>query len=276
LDEFFSRIEGMNPRGKHFVIGCTVMPGYTRAAQTTLDKFGATVSYSPEFIAQGSIIRDFTFPDIVLIGTSTEAAGDALEEVYGNCCELSPDYGEIKKMSPVEAEIVKIGVNGYVTAKITYANLVGDLCRTLKANPSRVLEAISADSRIGGKCFRYGYSIGGPCFPRDSDALASVLQKNGVGNSLVAAVNRSDEEHVVYQARELLEQNLDTYVFKGVIYKQGCNIPIIEGSAKLRIGKILAQAGKKVIIQDRIAVLNEVRKTYGDLFAYIEECEEKV
>ena len=86
-------------------------------------------------------------------------------------------------MTPLEAEIVKITINGFITTKLSYANMISDLCDTMGANKYKVLNSIGGDSRIGNKYFRPGYSFGGPCFPRDTKALALLLEQNKINNT---------------------------------------------------------------------------------------------
>ena len=171
-------------------------------------------------------------------------------------------------LTPLEAEIVKISINGYITTKLSYANMISDLCDTIGANKSHVLAAIGSDSRIGHKYFKPGYSFGGPCFPRDTRALKLCLDKERITSDLLAATTTYNQEHIRFQAQQLLAHNLDQYVFEDVCYKEGSKIPIIEESAKLKIAHILATHGKHVIVRDEIQLVREVMKEYGKLFEY--------
>lgn len=158
---------------KHVVIGCTIMPGYCDNIGSALlpDCVNTSLSYNPEFIQQGAIINGFLNPDMVLIGEGSQEAGDILEQLYKRTCESTPT---VCRMSPSSAEITKISINCFITTKISFANMVGDIAdATLGADKHQILRAVGADSRIGGKYLMPGYGFGGPCFPRDNRALGN-------------------------------------------------------------------------------------------------------
>ena len=171
-------------------------------------------------------------------------------------------------MKPLEAEIVKISLNGYITTKISFANMISDLCDNLNVDKDIVLNAIGSDSRIGTKYFKPGYSFGGPCFPRDTKALKQITDKYGIESDLLQGTINYNRFHYKYQAEQLLKQNKDSYIFTNVCYKEGSKIPIIEESAKLKIAEYLANKNKKVIIKDIDDIIIEVKKEYGNLFSY--------
>ena len=110
--------------GKNLIICCTTMPGYCERIKEDLSSFGYTVSYNPEFIAQGTIIRDQLKPDMVLIGEGSTEAGNLIQSVYERVTENKPKFN---RMSCTEAEITKIALNCFLTTKISYANMVGDI-----------------------------------------------------------------------------------------------------------------------------------------------------
>ena len=108
---------------------------------------GIGLCYSPTFIALGSVINDLTQPDLVLIGESDVDSGDALAAVYGRICPWNPS---VHRMSWVNAEIAKIAVNTFVTTKISYANMLSEICERLPgADVDAVTSAVGADRRIG-------------------------------------------------------------------------------------------------------------------------------
>ena len=115
-------------------------------------------------------------------------------------------------MKPLEAEIVKISLNGFITTKISYANMISDFCDNVHADKNIVLDAIGGDSRIGNKYFRAGYSFGGPCFPRDTKALRLVMEQNNIDSDLLVSTTKYNEFHVMFQANQLLNENKSEYV----------------------------------------------------------------
>merc|ERR1712100_487729 len=149
LGNVLLKINKHKVRGKHVVVGCTVMPGYCANIGSHLlrDCEETSLSYNPEFIQQGDIIRGFLNPDMVLIGEGSPEAGNALEAIYHRCCEKPPT---ISRMSPSSAEITKISVNCFITTKISFANMIGDIADvTPGADKFAILKAVGADSRIG-------------------------------------------------------------------------------------------------------------------------------
>jgi len=266
LDKLFATLNNMKVANKQLIIGCTVMPGYTATAQAMLADCPNTLfSYHPEFIAQGNIINGLRKPDMLLIGEGSPQSGTIIENI---ALTVAHDKPRICRMTPTEAEICKISTNGFITMKVAYANLIGDLCKKCDANPLNVLSAIGADSRIGSKYFSYGYSFGGPCFPRDTVALSKVLDKTGLDSTLVTAIGDTNDAHAVFQAQELLRQGGEIFTFENVTYKENCLVPIIEHSAKLKIAKELTKHGKTVIIKDHAHILALVEKEFGDVFHY--------
>jgi UDPglucose 6-dehydrogenase len=137
---------------KHIVIGCTVIPGYIEGTGNYLiqDCPNTTLSYHPEFIAQGDIMNGTLRPDMALIGEGSKEAGDVLEEMNIRMTESKP---AICRMSPASAEITKLSINCFVTMKVSYANMIGDIAdRSPGANKHDILNAVGSDSRVGKKC----------------------------------------------------------------------------------------------------------------------------
>jgi nucleotide sugar dehydrogenase len=140
---------GYQEKRKDIIINCTTFPGYCDELQKKINKFNFFVSYNPEFIAQGSIIQDQQNCDMVLIGEYDEYIGNRLEKIYSEMCVNTPIFN---RMSIIESEITKLSINCFLTTKISYANMIGDIVSRHNGNPDVVLNAIGSDSRIGNKC----------------------------------------------------------------------------------------------------------------------------
>ena len=268
LSRLLEDIAALRRPHKHVVIGCTVLPGYIANVGSALlaDCEGCTLSYNPEFIAQGEILSGLAAPELVLIGEGSEAAGDALEALYARATSSVP---VVCRMSPASAEIAKLALNCFITAKISFANMVADIAdRTPRADKNDILRALGADGRIGPRCLRPGYGFGGPCFPRDNRALGSYARAVGVEPHLCDATDAANRQHSVLMAEMLLTQGLERYVIADVAFKPGCRVDFIEESQPLEVAKLLARAGKRVAIRDRAAIIALVRRTYGRLFEY--------
>jgi len=272
LSNLLEKINKEKPQDKTIVIGCTVMPNYINqiGKQLLQDCPNTNLCYNPEFIAQGDIVRGFENPDMILFGLENPDQNDQLkqqvQEIYTRMTNKTPEFCF---MTPTEAEIVKISLNGFITTKISFANMVSDLCTTMNANASTVLHAIGTDSRIGTKYFRPGYSFGGPCFPRDTKALKQLIDQYKIPSDILKATTEYNEYHIKFQANQILKENPDsTITIENVCYKENSKIPIIEESAKLKIAVILEQEGRNIIIKDTEEILREVKKEYGNLFEY--------
>jgi len=267
LSNLLLKINKHKVKNKSLIIGCTVMPGYIKDIAELLvkDCENTTINYNPEFIAQGEIVKGFRNPDIILIGTNDATLGDKLKEIYKNIAETNPRYCVLK---PIEAEMVKISINGFITTKLSFANMISDACDRLGADKNVVLKSVGGDSRIGNKYFNPGYSFGGPCFPRDTKALKRIIDSVDINSDLLDATTKYNEEHSLFQTKQLLKEEKIEYVIEDICYKEGSKIPIIEESAKLKIAKNLVKAGKKVIIKDEQHMIDEVIKEYGNLFEY--------
>lgn len=268
LSNLLTKINSYKVKDKHIIIGCTVMPKYINTIGKDLlaDCENTTLNYNPEFVAQGEIVNGFLNPDIILIGTESKELPEKLKDMYDSFILTKPTYCIL---SPLEAEIVKISLNGFITTKLSFANMISDVCDVVGADKQKVLQSIGADSRIGNKYFRPGYSFGGPCFPRDTRALKQFVDQTHINSDLLKATTKYNEEHVIFQAKQLLVENKDEYIFENVCYKENSEIPLIEESAKLKIAKFLVEQGKNVTIKDNKETICEVKKEYGNVFLYI-------
>jgi nucleotide sugar dehydrogenase len=268
LSRLLSSINQRKIKNKHIVICCTIFPGYIKNVATLLlkDCENCSISYNPEFIAQGNIIANFQQPDMILIGEGSKAAGDHLEAIYRKLCLNTPI---ISRMSAASAEITKLAVNCFVTTKISYANMIGEIAdNTPDANKFDILKAVGADSRVGSKYLVPGYGFGGPCFPRDNRALGAYAKQIGIEPLIPTATDSANKLHAQYMADKLIKRNLDSYIFEDVNYKDNCPVIIIEESQKLAVAEILAKRGCHVLIRDHAAVIAEVKEKYGVLFNY--------
>jgi nucleotide sugar dehydrogenase len=252
---------------KDLVICSTTMPGYCDHLQQVLEeyKYNFTVSYNPEFIAQGTILKDQANPNLVLIGEGSTACGDILQQMYEKMTSNEP---KIHRMSRIEAEIAKISLNCFLTTKISFANMIGDIVSFVGGDPHKVLSAIGSDSRIGSKYLGYGYGYGGPCFPRDNRALAIYANDIGVNALISKASDKSNEQHLEYQVQlfKLNNSVADAVEFDYISYKPQSTM-LVE-SQQLLFAKSLADAGYRVIIKERDSVIEQVKEMYGDIFEY--------
>lgn len=211
---------------KKFIVGCTTNPGDVEQIQNKLSMFSIQVAYNPEFIAQGEIVKGLEQSDIVLIGTEYQELANELIQIYR---KIQTTDVNAHVMSPKAAEITKIGINCFLTTKISYANMMGDILT--KSNLSNeidsVLNAVGGDSRVGKKYMKYGFGFGGPCLPRDNRALGHYASELGLKLNLPLTVDEFNKEHAEFIKDFYMKQNPDKtipFVMNYVTYKRGTDI----------------------------------------------------
>jgi UDPglucose 6-dehydrogenase len=253
------------------ILTSTVLPGVTQGKiKTILEKtsgkkcgqdFG--LCYSPEFIALGTVIRDFLNPDVVLIGESDKKAGDLLSEMYKNVCENDPP---IVRMSINSAELAKISLNAFVTMKISFANTIAELCEHIPDGDSEAISSmLGLDSRIGRKYLSGALAYGGPCFPRDNKAFTFFARQTGCDARLAEATdteNRHQNDRILSIIKQKIGNVRDKKIaILGLTYKP--NTDVIEESAAVKIADALLQQGAHLSIYDPAAMEN-ARRILGD------------
>jgi UDPglucose 6-dehydrogenase len=256
---------GRPARRTELVLVSTVMPGYCDSKASEAAAFGYSLSYSPEFVAQGSILRDQQYPAQMLIGEADEEAGERIAGVYRRMCRNQPP---IRRMSRLSAEIAKLATNGFLTMKIAFANAVGDLALTVGADAESVLAAIAADPRVGTALMNYGFGYGGPCLPRDNRALNYFARRHGSELLQAIATDAMNLRHQDFQVEEYLRSHPEeqSVHFHSVSYKPGTEI--LDESQPLAVAIRLARAGRRVVIHERAAVVAELRARFPGLFEY--------
>jgi UDPglucose 6-dehydrogenase len=268
--------------GYHLVVlSSTVLPGATEHVVLPLLEessgkcrgMGFGLCYSPEFIALGSVLRDFLNPDFLLIGECDAASGKKLASFYANEMQIN---ARIARMTPVNAELTKIALNTFVTTKITYANMLAEICERLPGGDVDVVTgALGLDARIGAKYLKGGLGYGGPCFPRDNKALAHFLDSMGVPAGLprtVDQLNSQQPQRVVDLIWSLGVPKDGRVAVLGLAYKPNTNV--VEGSQSVAIASLLAEAGSSVVVHDPLAI-EQARQVLGNSVSYaasVTEC----
>lgn len=256
---------GKQENTKHLVVCTNVNPGYSDTVYERLSQYNWNVSFNPETIAQGTILKNQSEPDCVYIGSDTEELAQEIASVYKNACTNTPS---IHIMDRLSAELTKVSLNCYLTCKISFANMVGDLATKIGANPDKVLRAVGSDSRINNKFFRYGFGWGGPCFPRDTRAYMRLAKNNDMPFDMCEASTDINDKHLHFQVEQFLSSGKSEYFTDSVTYKKGT--VILEESQQLKFAHALALSDIKVTIEESREVIQNLKKIYGDLFVYVE------
>lgn len=246
--------------GYHVVVlTSTVLPGATRLGLLPVleaesgKKCGVDfgLCYSPEFIALGSVIRDFLNPDFYLVGEFDKRSGDALEEVNRRVCLKDP---VVRRMTIENAEIAKIALNSFVTMKVSFANTLADICERIPGGDVDVVsDALGSDSRIGRKYLTGGMGFAGPCFPRDNVALSFLCREIGAAPDLLEtndAYNRALAARFVEKLSPLVQKG-ETVAVLGLAYKPLSHV--IEESQGVFLARAFADAGMRVVGFDPLA-----------------------
>lgn len=244
------------------VLTSTVMPGSTGGGvRATLEKVsglqagrGFGLCYNPEFIALGSVVRDFLNPDFLLIGESDERSGKILERIYHRVCDNKPPA---LRLTFVDAEIAKLAVNTFVTTKISFANMLARICeRVPGSNVDAVTGALGMDSRIGPRYLKGAISYGGPCFPRDNVALASLAKRVEAPADIAQATDSFNRGQMRWLA-DLVQKCLSgcgTAGILGLTYKP--HTDVVEQAPGWVLAQELTSRGVSVVAFDPAVVHN--------------------
>jgi UDPglucose 6-dehydrogenase len=166
------------------------------------------IASNPEFLREGTAVVDFLHPDRIVVGAATGRASELLERLYaplttgeyyrgqntvpGPCSEKNPP--PLLLTSTKAAEIIKHASNAFLAAKISFINVVANICEAAGADVEEVARGMGMDSRIGNKFLRAGVGYGGSCFPKDVAAFRNVAELVGVDFGLLREVEKINEE----------------------------------------------------------------------------------
>lgn len=257
----------------------TVMPGSTGGdIRLRLEKVsGKTcgvdfgLCYVPSFVALGRVIRDFLHPDYLLLGESDAGAGDMLESLYKSVIENDPP---VARMNFVNAELTKLATNTFVATKITFGNMMAQVCEHLPdAHVDIVTSTLGLDSRIGEKYLKGGIGYGGPCLVRDSVALAALAQRNGSTGRLAEATDEANRQEVERLAALIKTKRPPGGIvgILGLSYKPGTHV--IDESQGLLLARALVGDGIRVVAYDP-AAMEDARQALGKSVGFTESAED--
>ena len=176
---------------------------------------------NPEFLREGEAIRDFLYPDRIVVGTNTLKANKLLKSLYTPIIEKGCRYINTSRKG---AELIKYASNAFLATKITYINELANLCEKTGVNIKDISIGIGLDQRIGGRFLRAGPAYGGSCFPKDTRALLDTSNKYNVNLSIIKSVVQSNENRkkiLTIKAQKLLKNKCKNKIITilGVTFK---------------------------------------------------------
>jgi len=264
---------------KYFVVGCTTNPGDCDNFRKQLPS-NVKVFYNPEFIAQGSIINDLRTADMVLLGADPFSDNDkVISDIRKLYEKIQTTRAIVCSMSTTAAEITKIAINCFLTTKISYANMLGDVLHHAGCGDevSTVLTAVGTDSRIGRKYLGYGFGYGGPCLPRDNRSFATFAKKVGLEYNLGTVTDEINNQHAKFVCDyfEKMNSNKKPFYFDSITYKKGTDI--LTESQQYRLCLDLLDRGYTVYIHNDKKVTDQIydymTTSYGDRVKFVDNQE---
>jgi UDPglucose 6-dehydrogenase len=179
------------------------MAAYSRGAQLKFQ-----VASNPEFLREGTAVGDFFHPDRIVVGVEDENSSAKLREIYrpilekkfhcpvhADRCPASPT-GELLVTTINSAELIKHASNSFLALKISYANVISDLCERIGADVEEVTHAMGLDPRIGTQFLKAGLGFGGFCFPKDIQAFIHLSASVGVDFEMLKAAERVNKQRI--------------------------------------------------------------------------------
>lgn len=264
---------------KYFVVGCTTNPGDCDNFRKQLPS-NVKVFYNPEFIAQGSIINDLRTADMVLLGADPFSNDDkVISDIRKLYEKIQTTRAIVCSMSTTAAEITKIAINCFLTTKISYANMLGDVLHHAGCGDevNSVLTAVGTDSRVGRKYLGYGFGYGGPCLPRDNRSFAAFAKKVGLEYNLGTVTDEINNQHAKFVCDyfEKMNSNKKPFYFDSITYKKGTDI--LTESQQYRLCLDLLDRGHIVYIHNDKKVTDQIydhmNTSYGDRVKFVDNQE---
>ena len=215
---------------------------------------------NPEFLREGEAIRDFTYPDRVIIGTDDKKSNKILKNLYSPLISKGAKYINTSRRA---AELIKYASNAFLATKITFINELANLCEKIDVNIEDVSIGMGLDKRIGGRFLRAGPAYGGSCFPKDTKAIVSTAEKFKTNLSVIKSVIHSNEKRsalLLKRIFNLLKGKIKNkkISFLGVTFK--ANTDDMRDSPCLSMISALINKGAKINYFDPTGEKNELKK----------------
>ena len=228
------------------------------AKKNNKNKF--SVVSNPEFLREGEAIRDFTFPDRIVIGSNDTKSHRILKNLYSPLISKGAQY---VKASRRAAELIKYASNAFLATKITFINEIANLCEKTGINVEDISIGMGLDKRIGSRFLRAGPAYGGSCFPKDTKAIISTGDKFKTNLSVIKSVIRSNENRskiLLNRVYEILNKKIKNkkIAFLGVTFK--ANTDDMRDSSSLTMIPSLSKKGAIIKYFDPTGKKNDFDK----------------
>ncbi len=222
-------------------------------------KFFSVVS-NPEFLREGEAIRDFIYPDRVVVGSNDSKSQRILKSLYSPLISKGAKFLSTKRRA---AELIKYASNAFLATKITFINEISNLCEKTGIDIEDISIGIGLDKRIGSRFLRAGPAYGGSCFPKDTKALVSTADKFKTNLSVVKSVIRSNDlrsDLLSKRVSLILNNKIKNKVvsFLGVTFK--ANTDDMRDSSSLKLIPFLSKKGAKIKYYDPTGSKKEFKK----------------
>ena len=219
-----------------------------------------TVVSNPEFLREGEAIRDFNYPDRVVIGTENKKSNKILKSLYSPLISKGAKYVSTNRRA---AELIKYASNAFLATKITFINEIANLCEKIDVNIADISIGMGLDKRIGSRFLRAGPAYGGSCFPKDTKAITTTADKFKTNLSVIKSVIKSNETRsalLLKRVSDLLKNKIKNkkICFLGVTFK--ANTDDMRDSSSLSMIPYLVKKGAMVNYYDPTGEKNEFKK----------------
>ena len=226
-----------------------------------------SVVSNPEFLREGDAIRDFIYPDRIIIGTGEKKANRILKNVYSPLISKGAKYLNTSRRA---AELIKYASNAFLATKITFINEIANLCEKINVNIEDISIGMGLDKRIGSRFLRAGPAYGGSCFPKDTKAITSTADIFKINLSLIKSVIKSNENRSLILSKrvfDLLKGKIKNkkICFLGITFK--ANTDDMRDSSCLSMIPSLIKKGAKINYYDPTGEKKEFKKMNNVLFS---------
>ena len=212
---------------------------------------------NPEFLREGEAIRDFRFPDRIVVGSNNKKATSKLKSLYEPLIKKGAKFFSTSRRG---AEMIKYASNAFLATKISFINEIANLCEKINVNVEEVSIGIGLDQRIGGRFLRAGPAYGGSCFPKDTKALTVTGDMYKTDLSIIKSVIKSNEKRKILlttRVKRILSNKIKNkkISFLGVTFKP--NTDDMRQSTSLTMIPFLSKKGAKITYYDPTGKKNE-------------------